>query len=166
MPKAGGDVVVLVSEDNADQASNLAIDNKNLYWTSLVGGGTVFKLPLAGTSVTAVAEGVTGVDNGGFLTAGGGNVYFMNIVAPQTIRKLSSAGGAASKFADTSSARLLVADDTGVYVSTGTNIIKIGLDGMTTTTLVIDKVVSMAIEGNDLFWLTNDGAIRFTPKTP
>ena len=102
VPKAGGDVVVLVSEDNADRASNLAIDSKNLYWTSLVGGGTVFKLPLAGTSVAAIAEGVTGVDNAGSLTAGNGNVYFISspqaIRNPQTIRKVSSAGGAASNF--------------------------------------------------------------------
>jgi Domain of unknown function (DUF5050) len=171
VPKGGGDAVVLISEDNADRAINLVLDTKNLYWTSLVIGGSIFKLPLSGGSAVSIASGIVGVDNLSTLAATGGYVYFKDFGTPSMLSKVSSDGGTVTALASSMALSTIIADDSAIYMTGGhaATIVRISLDGATMTTLAAysaNYVAQMAVEGNDLFWLTSEGAIMSTAKTP
>jgi hypothetical protein len=171
VPKAGGAVVVLVSEDDADGAYNLVTDTNNLYWTSLVNGGTIFALPLNGGAMVSVATGITGVDNAWSVGATGGYVYFKDESASPALSKVKSSGGTATVIANSASLSDIIVDD-AVYMSgqPSNAIVRISFDGATMTTLALDPgsafIYQIAVQGNDVFWLTSDGAIKSTAKSP
>lgn len=166
--KKGGEVTVLASEDNADGASNLVTDAKNLYWTSLVAGGTVFKVPLAGGTVVSLANGIGGVDNSLNLAVTRGNVYFVETpaTAPQRLLAIGAGGGAITPIADVRS-NSMIADEAAIYFERGSSITRLDLDTGITTDLADEEQLSfMAVEGNDLFWQSVTGDIKSIPKKP
>lgn len=169
VPKAGGQAVVLAMEDNADRAANLITDDKNLYWTSLVGGGTVFKLPLVGGSTVPIASGITAVDNFSDLAVTRGSVYFLSpLTTPQHLLKVAVNGGAVTTVADTSGGQI-VADDAAVYADSPKGFIsRFDLDTGVATQLAEEPrgVLLMVVEGNDLFWMNLSRDIKSTAKKP
>ena len=173
MPKKGGTVTVLASEDNADGANNLVTDDKNVYWTSLVGGGTVFKLPQAAGSALSIASGIPNVDNGLNLTATRGNVYFLD--SPTQSQRLLSVGGGGGTVATITStspntSHMIIADESAIYLDQWPMgaIVRLDLDSGIKTPLADEarSVILMAVEGNDLLWVNLDGDIKSTAKLP
>ncbi len=172
VPKKGGTVVVLVSEDNADAAHTLVTDDRNLYWTSLVDGGTIFKLPLAGGSAVPLASNLYAIDyNSMKVTATGGNLYFLSTpLQAQHLLQLSTNGGAPMAIADVSGAPV-IADDSAIYVADlaqSGSISRIDLKSHAVTKLAAEPrgVTFMVVQDNDLFWMNGDDEIKSTAKSP
>ena len=173
VPKKGGngDVVVIVSEDDADGANSLALDDTNLYWTSLVGGGSIFKAPLSGGSPVSIASNILGVDQEFHLATTHGSIYFLNTaLPPQHLFKVGPNGGTVTTVADTESASALTADDGAIYVNGMPKgfISRIDLNTGVATPLAEEQrdAIKMVIQGNDLFWLNLDRQIKSTAKMP
>ena len=171
VPKQGGDVVVLQSDDNADAANNLVTDDKNLYWTSLVGGGTIFRLPLAGGTLVPIADNIQVVDQGFRITATRGNVYFIGPPGPpQDLYQVSVNGGAVTTLAPMPG-NAITSDDAAVYVGdyfSSQSISRIDLNTHAVTKLAQEPrdAILLVVQGNDLFWMNLDREIKSTAKNP
>ena len=174
VPKKGGDVVVLASDDNADGANNLVTDDKNVYWTSLVGGGTIFKLPLTGGSLMTVAANIEAIDNNGLkltVTRGERVLHELAGRAATPVRGEHCARRDANAHRGPLRGYKITSDDAAVYVGdyfSSQSISRIDLKSHAVTKLAQEPrdAILLVVQGNDLFWMNLDAQIKSTAKNP
>jgi hypothetical protein len=155
----------------------VALDSKNVYWTSTgtctgdggaaVATGTVMAMPLAGGTPTTLASGQPDPEA---IAADGTSVYWANNVgsscaaAGGSVVKISPDGGTITTLASNQpSAKFVAVDSKNIYWTTSDGILSAPLggvgDGGTPTALASGQGPSagIAVEGTNVYWAQGGG---------
>jgi hypothetical protein len=173
-PKGGGPVTQVLSYDNSDFATSLAVDDQNLYWGGLNGG--IFQAPKGtGSPVTTLApttdEPLGVIVLGGYvywtngLSPGAGSILSTAVGGGQPVMTVASGldfsgyGGASFYGLATDGLFLywVESDPTGSGRVATTSVSSIGGPGQTlATTLTGTFASAVAVDANNVYW-TNQG---------